>query len=119
MKDILSYKFEDDNLVIATNHEINEINFDSKIKQVEQLDSFLIVRINPKTKIGFLNENIFSVSSDGRILWQIEAIPHAYENSPYTGMSKEEAGIKICNWDGTDLIVNPASGKIIKKGYSK
>ncbi len=119
MKDILSYKFEEDKLVIAANDGINNVNFDSKIKQVEQFDNLLIVRVNPKTKAGFLNENIFGVSFDGKILWQIEVLPHVYENSPYTGMSKEGESIKLCNWDGTDLIVNPVSGKIIKKGHSK
>ena len=110
--------FEKNSLVIFDEAGKKMINFPSPIKQIEQFDKVIVVRIHPKAD-KFLNENIFGVSYDGKILWQIEKLKYVYKDSPFTGMGREGDFVKLCNWDGTDLIVNPETGKIIQKGYSK
>ena len=55
----------------------------------------------------------------GKIIWQIEKIPYVYEDSPYTWIGKQDGYLKLGNWDGTDLTVNPKTGEIIQKSFSK
>ena len=110
--------FENNSLVINDGGNKKTVNFLSPIKQIEQFDEVIVVRIHPKLDM-FLNENVFGVSYDGKILWQIEKLKYAYKNSPFIGMGREGGFIKLCNWDGTDLVVNPETGGIISKGWSK
>lgn len=110
--------FKNNSLIINNGGKKKRINFLSKIKQIELFDKVVVVRIDPKLD-KFLNENIFGVSYDGEILWQIEKLKYAYKDSPFTGMGREGDFIALCNWDGTDLIVNPETGAIISKAWSK
>ncbi len=52
---------------------------------MEQFEKALVVRIHPEAT-KFLNENIFGILYDGKILWQIKPIKYVYKDSPYTGM---------------------------------
>jgi hypothetical protein len=65
------------------------------------------------------NENVFGVDSNADILWQIQPRKYIYEDSPYTNITKKDNFVKLSNWDGTDLIVAPSTGKIIKESYGK
>jgi len=94
------------------------IKFPLDIKQVEVFPNSFVVRLEVPTNFVF-NENIFGVSKDGMILWQIEKLTYVYSNSPYTGMLREKNFIKLFNWDGKNLIVNPDNGKIIEVEYGK
>ena len=90
----------------------------SKIEQAEQFNDVVIVRVHPRGE-RFMNENIFAVSYSGKIVWQIKAVKHVAEHSPYTSMIKKENLLKVHNWDGSDLLIDPQSGQIINESYSK
>ena len=62
--------FENNSLIISVGNDKKTVKFLSPIKQIEQFDKVIIVRVHPKTD-NFLNENIFGVSYDGEIIWQI------------------------------------------------
>ncbi len=94
------------------------IKLPSTIEQIEQFNDVVIVRVHPKGE-RFINENIFAVSYGGEMLWQIKTVKHVAKHSPYTGMVKKETLLKVHNWDGSDLVIDPCSGQIIDESYSK
>ena len=113
-----NFQVKDNDLKITDGNNERIVSFKFPIRQVLPFESCYVVLIEPA--IGqILNENIYGVSLDGKVLWQITPIPYVYEDSPYTGMGQVGDTVKICNWDGTDLIINPATGEILEKGYSK
>ncbi len=117
-KQILNFKIDGKRIVISTPNSVKYVQFSFDVKQVETFSDLLVVRL--KIPVGTTyNENVFGVSYDGKILWQIEKLKYVYTDSPFTGMGREGDNIKLCNWDGTDLIVNPQTGEIISKGWSK
>lgn len=117
-KQIINFTIEGINLIISTHDSVKNVQFPFEVKQVESFETVLIVRLKIPVGTTF-NENIFGVSSDGKILWQIKKMKYVYNDSPFTGMVRAGSNIKLCNWDGTDLIVNPETGEIIQEGYSK
>lgn len=102
----------------TTDAEIHYADFKFPIRQVLAFVDCLVVRIEPDSSQVY-NENVFGINKDGKLLWQIQSIPHVYANSPYTNISKDGVFLKIHNWDGTDLTVEPYSGKITKKDFSR
>ena len=108
----------DKNELIIMGYEKTLIKLPARIEQIEQFNDVVIVRVHPKGEI-FINENIFAVSHTGKLLWQIKVVKHVTKHSPYTGMVKKESLLKVHNWDGTDLVIDPNSGKIIDESYSK
>ena len=92
--------------------------FRHPVGQAETFGNVAVVRLDvpPGTR---LNENVFAISSDGRVLWQIAPESHAYEDSPYTGLSRDGDQVVAHNWDGAVLWLDPASGQVIRRGYRK
>lgn len=114
----IEYKIENKKLKLIRNEVEKLVIFDFPIRQVIKFHDCFVVRLEPD--IGQIyNENVFGISHEGKILWQIESISLVYEDSPYTGIGKEGEKAKLCNWDGTDLLIDPYTGKIIKKSFSK
>lgn len=118
MQNNRNFKYHDNILEITDGENFKSVSFRYRIDEILYFENFCMVMIEPG--IGqTLNENIYGVSIDGDILWQIAPIPHAYARSSYTGMGKVGDKVKLSNWDGTDLIINPATGDILEKSYSK
>jgi hypothetical protein len=112
------YEINNKNLNLINDGNKYVVAFDFPIRQVISFDEYFIVRIEPDVGVIY-NENVFGVSLKGKVLWQIKAIPHVYDDSPYTGIGKDGENAKLSNWDGTDLLVKPMTGEIIKKSFSK
>ena len=93
------------------------MRFKYDIDTVLIFDSCIVVMIEPPVPRVTYNENIFGVSFDGKILWQIEKTEHLYEGSRYTNMVRENDLLLAYNWDGFDYLVNPATGKIISMEF--
>jgi len=111
--------FSEKKLIITNGKIKKEVEFPSPIKQIEKFEQVIIVRIYPKTTTTFLNENIFGVSYDGKILWQIEVVSHVHVDSPYTWIGRKDSLLEAYNWDGTLYIVDPNNGKIIDERFIK
>ncbi|WP_375055094.1 hypothetical protein [Zobellella sp. DQSA1] len=94
------------------------VSFQWPIAQVVSFSDILVVRIEPDPGSCF-NENVFGVNKDGSIVWTIEKIKHVYDDSPYTSIVAKDDNIKLFNWDGDELLVEPKSGRIISIGYGK
>lgn len=110
--------FEKNSLNICNENGKKIINFQSPIEQIEQFDEIIVVMVYPKTN-NFLNENLYGVSYDGKILWQVEKIEHVDRDSPYTGMGEENGLLGAYNWDGFDYLIDPKTGKILDKKFVK
>lgn len=118
MKNTVEFEIDNNKLKLLSSQGEIIINFNFLIRQVIKFDDCFVVRLEPDTGQVY-NENVFGISNDGKVLWQIEPMQHVYNDSPYTGLGKEDDLAKLSNWDGTDLIIEPYTGKIIKKNYSR
>lgn len=96
----------------------NRIDFDYPIDEVVDCGKTLVVMIEPDPGVPF-NENVYGVDKCGQIAWQIQRRSHVYKDSPYTGMLKDDSNVKVFNWDGETLTLNPSDGAIIKVEYGK
>ena len=94
------------------------IGFPWPVAEVLRFDSSDVVRVEPDTGSCF-NENVFGIALDGRLLWQIAVRQHVYGDSPYTCVTKLNDKVKLFNWDGDELIVEPSTGAILNVKYSK
>ncbi|HMO67340.1 MAG TPA: hypothetical protein PKD92_01290 [Novosphingobium sp.] len=65
------------------------------------------------------NENVFGIRPDGTTAWQIERLPHVYDDSPYTNITITDGEVKAYNWDGDEVVLDPATGKSIGVSYKK
>jgi len=108
----------DDSKLEITDDGVTTVVLPSSIKQFLEFDQIVIVRIQPKCS-SFINENIFGVSYSGKIVWQIAERKYVFARSPYTNISKEGQLLKAHNWDGTDLVIDPQSGNVLKASYSR
>lgn len=118
MNNKIKHEIDDKKLKLSEFKNETIIIFDFPIRQVIKFSNCFVVRLEPD--IGSIyNENVFGISNEGKKLWQIEPLSHIYEDSPYTGLGQIGDLAQLCNWDGTDLIIEPYTGRIISIGYSK
>jgi hypothetical protein len=62
---------------------------------------------------GRFNENVFGVSREGELIWQVPEKGHVYESSPYTNIGRDGDKVLLANFDGLQLTVDPPTGKIL------
>lgn len=66
------------------------------------------------------NENIFFIDYEGKIVWQIPPIKYIYNTSPYVGLTKEnEESFWATNWDGTTILIDTLTGKIVRNEWAR
>jgi len=92
--------------------------FTGEIDKVLDFESIFVVMIKVPPK-GKCNENVFGISPEGTINWQIQPRSYVYKDSPYTGMCRVQDKVKLFNWDGLELVVDPESGKILEEKCGK
>lgn len=89
------------------------------IYKAELVGNVLIVLLESGTS-EIYNENVFGIDIIKReIIWQMPKISYVDENSPYTQITVKKKNIAAYNWNGELVIINPKTGKIIKKVYMK
>lgn len=94
------------------------VSFDYPIRQTLNFPNVIIVLLNiPTGKI--FNENVFGVSCDGEVLWQVAPQRYLGDDSPYTGMNYEDDKAGLYNWDSTLYVVEPLTGELISKRFVK
>lgn len=76
----------------------------------------VVLDVPPK---AMFNENVFGVDSTGRVIWQIQTVPHVRADSPYTNIEIDEASIVAYNFDGQALRLDAATGGVIAKEFHK
>jgi hypothetical protein len=117
-KSIISYRFEDNRLIISTADSIKRVILPLAIEKVECFENVLVVLLDFSTDTIF-NENVFGVSAEGKVIWQIEKMSYVYEHSPFTNISQENDLLSAYNLDGYDYFIDPKTGKIVDKEFLK
>lgn len=94
------------------------MNFPWPVGDVLEFAGVFVVRLEPEPGSCF-NENVFGVALDGTIVWTIAKRKHVYDDSPYTSALKKDGYVKLFNWDGDELVIDPKSGAVLSEGYGK
>jgi hypothetical protein len=94
------------------------VEFSWPVRDVIQFDQVFVVRFEPDPD-SCCNENVVGVRASGGLAWTIEKRPHVYNDSPYTSILREDGHVKLFNWDGSELLVNPTTGAVIAADYGK
>lgn len=107
----------------------NEIHFDDgstvqfpyDIQECQRIDDVLVVVLD-LPRDSRMTENVFGVSLDGKIIWQIERTPEMSKDpiNFYTGILKPSSrGVRLANWNGVSADVDVRTGKISDFGITK
>lgn len=112
-KNTVEFVIKDEKLILDSG---KTVTFDYLIADIVAFDDAVVVRLNSPSDKHF-NENVFGVSYDGKILWQIEKKEHVYDESPYTYIGQRDDNVILFNFDGLELTVEPATGKILKEEH--
>jgi len=110
--------FDKNHLIIKKRDSKITLKFKYDIDNIQKFNDCFVIMLGLQKHVIF-NENIYGVSYDGKILWQIEKNNHLDEDSPYTGLGVESNLLTAYNWDGYDYLINPQTGKIIDKKFVK
>lgn len=116
MSTSIEYSFINNVLQIETSGV--DVPFKWPVADVVAFDDVLVVRIEPDPGTC-VNENVFGVGIDGQVVWTIEKRKHVYDDSPYTSIIAKDGKVKLFNWDGDELLVEPKNGDVISVGYGK
>lgn len=102
--------------LIRDNKIIHEFPF--AIQEIRELDDrYIIVLRVPQDKI--YNENVFCVSKEGKMLWQIEKRDLMREKSPYIGTAYDKKELIIYNLYSFEMRVDINTGRILSTEFSK
>lgn len=91
------------------------LEFDYPISEVVDVSDMLIVLLEVPAKESMM-ENVFGVSKAGHIVWQIEPRPDLMADpvNCYTGIFPPEEGrVRLGNWCGIDVVIDPHTGEVI------
>lgn len=95
------------------------LSFKFDIAEYIELKGVVVVRLKIPTDVVF-NENIFGVDTDGKIIWQIARKEFMHNNSPYTNIKRiNDHKVNLSNWDGTQVLIDSSTGKILDEKWVK
>ncbi len=115
----MKYSIENKILKVTdANGNVHCQNFEWPIDKILEINGILIVLIMPESTATY-NQNVFGVSQNGELLWQIETQKTPYENSPYTGLNLKDGKLSLYNWGGFLLFVEPGTGKVLNRVFTK
>jgi hypothetical protein len=99
----------------------NIVTFDFDIREIVEVDGVLIVILDiPPDRT--MTENVFGISKEGKLLWQIErtAANSSDPTNVYTTITGHDQNTaRIYNWNGTSNSVDAGTGKVLSTGIAK
>lgn len=114
-----SYQTRGNQLVIVNNDGSEVITaLPSPIAQVLMHKHVIVVRTEPAPGV-INNENIYGLTTAGALIWTVPSHIHLYDDSPYVNMVLVNDELKLINWDGLILFLNPYDGKMLREEWSK
>ena len=90
--------------------------FDFPISSIVEFENCVVVLLN-RDFYKKDNENVFCLSKNGKLIWQVPRYDYSCKRSPFVDICKESDNIKLWNWDSSFIIIEPESGKIITTPY--
>ncbi len=109
----MNYKISGNDLLFNS----KKVSFEHPIKSVLQKKDFLLVLLKVPAKVNY-QRNIFGVSGEGEIIWQVEA-PSYSSVDLYTSLWEENGEIVAGSWKGDDTWLDPKTGKILKQEFTR
>jgi len=110
---------KEDNVLILENNK--RVSFDYPIGSVLETAGIIIITLEIPPGQS-MTENVFGVSGEGEILWQIERIP-ATATSPvnrYMTLWEDPPGVVVAgNWNCTNAYIDVKTGKVIDTLFVK
>jgi hypothetical protein len=98
------------------------ISFDYPIRAALNSCGIIVVVLDIPPKQS-MTENVFGISEDGDIIWQIERISETASDTVnrYTGIGGSSVdGIAVAfNWNCTNVYINVETGKVISTEFTK
>ena len=105
----------DRNRVIFSPKLVVELKYD--VWKVAEFPDVLVVLLDtPQKKYP---DNVFGVSYEGKILWQIRPVRTIMPNSPFTDCERKSDELRLYHIDGTLYRVNPLTGEILGSTFVK
>jgi hypothetical protein len=97
------------------------VSFPLPISECQQVEDVLVVVLDVSGR-NHMTENVFGVTPQGQILWQIEPRPDISRDPVnfYTGIDRHLPGrIRLGSWAGIAVDVDIHSGKIVNSFVTK
>jgi hypothetical protein len=87
-------------------------SFNYDVAEAVGFDKAVVVRLEVPAGV-VLNENVYGLDYEGRMLWQVPVRKHVYTDSPYTKIARSGDGVVASNWDGLELTLDPETGGVL------
>ena len=113
----MKYRIDGNSVVLADG---KRVEFAHAVGEVTDLGDMLLVLLQPPNDVSF-QENVFAVSPQGEILWQIE--PNPSSSSPeylYTQVMRfDDTAIHLWNYSCDVVEVEKSTGKVLGSEFIK
>jgi hypothetical protein len=93
------------------------VHFDHPVSDVVEVAGVLVVALDVMS--GVLPRNVFGVSDNGNILWQIEDVQPNRNNDRYVGLVALSDSVLANRWDDLHVWLDPRTGRVLKEERSK
>lgn len=94
------------------------LKFDHPVAEILPFERAAVVRLN--SPVGSAeNENVYGIDYEGEVLWRVPRRRTVYQDSPYTGMRAEADRVRLFNWDGLELLIDPTTGGVLEERSGK
>jgi len=110
---------KEDSVLILENSK--RVSFDYAVGSVLETAGIIVITLEVPPGQS-MTENVFGVSREGEILWQIERIPETATNpiNRYMSVWENPPGIVFaCNWNCTNAYIDVKTGKVIDTTFTK
>lgn len=105
-------------LKVSTTQSDMHVEFEWPIAEVIQCGEAFVVRTEPAPGSRD-NRNICAVDTSGKIIWTVADRKFVYDDSPYTKIELVAGTLRLFNWDGLTLSVDPATWQEISAEYGR
>lgn len=113
----MDWSFKDRRLLVAG----RPVALPRPPREVLPLNGMLVVLLDvPPNEV--MTENVVGVSADGTVAWQIQKIASTGTNpvNCYTALSQsDDRTFRAVNWNGTDVDVDVATGRVVGERFTK
>ena len=95
-----------------------QVSFPWRVAQVIPFGAVLVVRTEPR--VGACdNRNVSAIDTQGRTVWTVRERRHVYADSPYTKIACDNGKLKLVNWDGLAVVVDPSTWEELSADYGR
>ncbi|MGN8072637.1 hypothetical protein [Mucilaginibacter sp. 22184] len=98
------------------------VEFDFPIKETLVFNDKIIVLLDiVGTTNTKYNQNVFAIDRNGKILWQIERTENldAIGYCPFISIEMDNLNLVSFNWCGYKFIIDPKTGEVIERIFTK